>query len=303
MVKGYKLSKINIAGLLGAKALLEFVEDAKSQVEVCKELVRRGSKLKSSQRYEVLLKLGDLLRKETRDADGALAAYQQIVSESISKKRTLMGKIGVADVLFQLKKEYDKALEMYQAIAKDYRDVSLAYCRLAQIRTGDVWRERGDYTKALEAYVKSRKMRRLIGHLDKALERGQLAMTIEAYLREKEHKAALKKLDLWDWEYPEDKLTGYPSILRAKANYGLGKFDNVIEDLTSLVKVNSGEDVEKPSNYLAEAKYMIAYAFLRQKKYKESAEMMQRVIDEHPESDLLKKAQEVIDRCQKQLGK
>jgi tetratricopeptide (TPR) repeat protein len=303
VIKSYKFDKLNTAGLLGALALLEFVGDAKPQVKVCRELVERSSKLKSSQRYDVLLKLGDLLRKEVKDADGALKAYQQIVNESITKKRTLMGKIGVADVTFQLKKEYDKAFKMYEEIIEKYRDISLAYCRLAQIRIGDIWREQGDYTKSLEAYEKTKKMRRLIGHLDKALERGQLAITIEAYLREKEYEPSLKKLDLWDWEYPEDKLTGYPSLLRAKANYGLGKFDDVIEDLTSLVKVNSGKDVEKPSNYLAEAKYMIAYAMLRQEKYKETVEIMERLIKEHPESDLLKKAQEVIDQCRKQLGK
>ncbi len=31
--------------------------------------------------------------------------------------------------------------------------------------------------------------------------------------------------------------------------------------------------------------------------------MMGNLIDKHPESDLLKKAQEVIDQCKKQLGK
>ena len=303
IAKSYNFDKLSTNSLLGAKALLDFVEDQESLVRVCRELVKRDRELKSAQRYEVLLKLGDLLRKETRDADGALEAYQRIIDESISKKRTLMGKIGVADVRFQLKKEYDKALEIYSEIIENYRDVSLAYCRLAQIRIGDVWRERGDYTKSLESYQKASKMRRLVGHLDKALERGQLAMTVEAYLRQKEHKEALKKLDLWDWEYPEDKLSGYPSILRAKANYGLHKFDEVIEDLTSLVRVNSGEDVRKPSNFLAEAKYMIGYALLRKEEYKEASEAMERLIKEHPETDLLDKAKEVIEQCRKQLGK
>ena len=108
---------------------------------------------------------------------------------------------------------------------------------------------------------------------------------------------------MWDWEYPEDKLSGYPSILRAKANYGLSKFDIVVEDLSSLVLVNSGEDVPKRSNYLAEAKYMIAYAFLRQEKYDDSINMMERVTKEHPECDLIDKAKEVIEQCKKYLGK
>jgi len=214
-----------------------------------------------------------------------------------------MGKIGVADVHFQLKQEYDKALEIYAEVVEKYEDVSLAYCRLAQIRIGDVRREQGDYKKALEAYEKAKKMRRLVSHLDDSLKRGELAMTIEAYLRQNEHDAALKKLDLWDWEYPEDKLSGYSSILRAKANYGLKKFDEVIKDLTSLVKVNAGPDVPTRSNYLAEAKYMTGYALLRQKKYQEASETLESMIDEHPESDLLDKAREVLDQCRKQLGK
>jgi tetratricopeptide (TPR) repeat protein len=237
------------------------------------------------------------------DAEGALKAYQQIVDESVSRKRTMMGKIGVADVHFQLKQEYDKALEIYKEVVDKYGDVSLAYCRLAQIRIGDIWREQGNYKKALETYEKAKKMRRLVGHLDESLKRGELAMTIEAYLRQNEDKTALKKLDLWDWEYPEDKLSGYSTILRAKANYGLKKFDEVIKDLTSLVKVNSGPDVPKRSNYLAEAKYMTGYALLRQKKYREASETLQRMIDEHPESDLLDKAKEVLDQCRKQLNK
>jgi tetratricopeptide (TPR) repeat protein len=289
--------------MLAASSLLEFVEDYDSQVEVLKALVAQGARLSSAQRYDVLLKLGDLLRKESKDAEGALKAYQQILDESISRKRTLMGKIGVADVLFQLKQEYDKALEIYQEVIDKFQDVSLAYCRLAQIRVGDVRREQGDYKKASEAYDKAKEMRRLVSHLDDSLKRGELAMTIEAYLRQNEHDAALKKLDLWDWEYPEDKLSGYSSILRAKANYGLKKFDEVIKDLTSLAKVNSGPDVPSRSNYLAEAKYMTGYALLRQKKYKEASETIQRMIDEHPESDLLDKAGEVLDQCRKQLGK
>jgi tetratricopeptide (TPR) repeat protein len=298
----YDLAKLKTDGLLGDLALLEFVEDSKSQVAVCRELLKRGSDLNSSRRYDVLLKLGDTLRKELRDADGAMEAYQQMLKESMSRRNTLMGKLGVADVHFQLRKEYDKALEIYEEIIKGFKDISLAYCRLAQIRIGDVWRERGDYAKALEAYEKSAEMRRLVGRVDESLKRGELAMIVESYVRNDEHAEALKKLDLWDWEYPEDKLTGYSSILRAKANYGLQRFDDVIEDLQALVKVNSGKDVPKRSNYLAEAKYMIAYALLRQEKYKEAADMMQRVIDEHPESDLLEKAKEVISQCRKQLG-
>jgi len=300
--KSQVLEKLETRNLLGAMALLDFAKDTDSLTKVCKELARRDKELKLAQRYDVLLKLGDLLRKETRDADGAMAAYEQIVKESISRKRILMGKIGVADVTFQLKKDYDKALKLYKELIDKYRDVSLAYCRLAQIRIGDVRREQGDYAKALDSYEKARGMRRLIGHLDDSLERGQLAMTIEAYIREREYDAALKKLDMWDWEYPEDKLSGYPSILRAKANYGLNKFDLVVEDLTSLVKVNSGENVPKRSNYLAEAKYMIAYAYLRQEKYDKSIEAMEQVITEHPESDLVEKAKEVIEQCKKQLG-
>ena len=302
-VRNYKWNRLGIKSLMAASTLLEFVEDYDTQTEVLKALAAQGARLSSAQRYDVLLKLGDLLRKESKDAEGALKAYQQIVDESVSRKRTMMGKIGVADVHFQLKQEYDKALKIYEEVVEKYGDVSLAYCRLAQIRIGDIWREQGDYKKALEAYEKAKKMRRLVGHLDESLKRGELAMTIEAYLRQNEDKAALKKLDLWDWEYPEDKLSGYSTILRAKANYGLKKFDEVIKELTSLVNVNSGPDVPKRSNYLAEAKYMIGYALLRQKKYKEAAETLQRMIDEHPESDLLDKAKEVLDQCRKQLGK
>lgn len=303
IAKTYAMAGLDTKSLFGAMKLLDFIDEKESQVAILTELIKRGTELKSAQRYEVLLKLADLLRKESRDADAALEAYQRIINESVSKKRTLMGKLGVADVHFQLKKDYEKAIGIYTEIIEKYSDVSLAYCRLAQIRIGDIWRERGDYAKALESYQKSKKMRRLIGHTDSSLERGQLAITIEAYLREKEHEPALKKLDLWDWEYPEDKLTGYPSILRAKANYGLQKFDDVIEDLSSLVRVNSGEEVPNPSNYLAEAKYMIAYALLRQQKYKEATGMMEQLMGEHPESDLLDKAKEVIEQCRRQLGK
>ncbi len=297
--KDYDWDKLNTKGLLGALALYKFAGDIDAQVQICEALIKHGSELKSKQRYKVLLQLGDLLRNERRDADGALAAYQQIIDETTSKKRMLMGQIGVADVTFQLKKEYDKALKIYQEIIEKYKEVSLPYCRLAQIRIGDLWRERGHYNNALVAYQKSHDLRRGAQHVDESLRRGELAIAAESYLRRNNYEAALKKLDLWDWEFPEDKLSGYPSILRARARCGLQKFDRAIEDLNSLVKANSGDTGGHRSNYLAEAKFIIAYALLKQEKYQAAAQAAQQMIKEHPESDLLQKARDLLEQARK----
>ena len=184
----------------------------------------------------------------------------------------------------------DKLAEtLFQRVISQYGSVTAAQAmRDARIGLGDVWRIRGDYTKAREAYeiAGTRSSRRAGGIV---LARGDLARHVEDYVRSRNLSAASEKLDEWADRFPTDKLAGYWSFLRVKMLMERKDYPAVIKEATVLARVNP------TSHYVPQLLMLAAKAHRQAGQGQQAVAALKRLIAEYPESSLAAEAAKAIE--------
>lgn len=185
--------------------------------------------------------------------------------------------------------EADKAMAIFSQSIKKYSALTTDQSiRDARIGMGDVWRLKGEYAKALEAY-KSAGVARGSSYEKQAVRKGDLARHAEDYIRQGMFNDARDFLDRWEWEFPADKLEGFSTLLRVRLALGQKDYAAAAEQAEGLVRVNFR------SNYAAELLMLASRAYKAGRKDEQARAALRRIVKSYPESPLAADAR-------KQLG-
>jgi tetratricopeptide (TPR) repeat protein len=291
IVGGYALEKLSTKQLRAAWALFHFggEEYAREEVRCLEAILRKQKGLSTWELHKAHLRLGHLYLRELKNTAGARKAFDGLVGKGYGVRWEVAGRFGIARVLYRLEKKPEEALKALKAIVGEYNEWKYGEVRLAQILMGDIHRERGELAEALSAYRKAGQL--LAEKPDPTLARvkkGAYQARAENFMLRKEFRQALVEIDAWELEFPEEKLTGASSVLKARCNLKLGRYDEVIRDLRALLAVN-----EKGSAS-PRALLLLGEAYGNRGDRKSAAKAYQDLIDGFPESGLVKKAKEAI---------
>ena len=192
---------------------------------------------------------------------------------------SLAGRIAVKEL-----NEDQTALRLFEQVVENFASMPRAKgVREAKIGIGDIWRTRGNFEKAMDAYRSAGPLSSGTP-LSPALQRGNLARHAEDLLRREQLDLALEYVDTWERELPIDRLIGYSTLFRVLALKGMKQYRQAIWEAGALVKVN-------PSSVYSARLLMLAAESCKELGDEgKRAELLTRVVRDYPESPLAAKA-------------
>jgi TolA-binding protein len=214
-VAAYNFATLDTRSLTAAVSLMDHEEMSKGVVAAASELLKRQG-FGDAQAHRFGMVLGEHLLKLGRFPD-AVAAYRQVEDRIKSAPQKAETASHIIAVLLGDLRRYDDAEKECQRILKTYATAGAdAALRRAHIGLADIWRHRGDGDKARKEYKAAADIKVVSYPPNEAAVRiGTLARNVEEYTRQKEWQWAFKFIDDWAWEFPQDKLLGNWSFLRA----------------------------------------------------------------------------------------
>jgi tetratricopeptide (TPR) repeat protein len=291
--KKYDLNRMDTASLESASALWFILEDVDGQIATARALLARP-KLSVPLYFEQAMRLQRLLREQKKDPDDALAvltAAEERVKDDKNRRAKILREIG--DVYYYHKNDLDRALLEYDKVVGRYFGLEDNIVRVTKIRIGDIMRERGNYEKAARNYADAERVR-----IDKwkpeqqPVRLGMLVHATEDFLRRGNAAEARKWLEIWEWEFPVERLRGQSSILRAKIALLEKNVPEAVKQLEALVRVNP------ESQYTGEALFMLAKQALTEDDKEKAKKLLSDLVDNHPESEMAPKADEMLTQLE-----
>ena len=291
ILKGYQFDKMSSPHLMNAALIFDELGKYESLIPVCKVLLQRSRDIGERPIFDHCMFLGKAYKDHKKLYDDAVAVYRfgEITVSDVTLKAKLCQQIG--DVFFYYLDKYDSALEHYTKILDRYAKATDNVVRLAQIRIGDVYRKQGDSSRAAEAYAQAQKMqiRKREYEID-VVKLGSFSHSVEDYIRRRELKEARKHLDVWEWEYPEEKLAGLSSILRGKL---------AVQEKNHAEAIKQFEDLVRGSpkcNYADEALMLAADSYLALGDKQKARETLERMQAAYPESSFQEDAKKKLEQ-------
>jgi len=303
VVSGYDYSRLSTRDLKQAVQLYRFKERKDLMVPVYREMVRRKNDLSEREYFDSVTKLGDLLLREgeKKDAGEAHSLFQDLVDHRPQVRdfwRTF-AQYGVAAVEFTLKGDGKSALRRVDELLKGKDNLPKHVTRRAFVLRGDILREEGIASEAREAYLESKKY--LFDSpepKDMAARRGAYGTSVENYIHRREFDAASKELEEWEMYFPEDKLSGYMSVLRARLwMYDTSKYKRIIRELKAVLTCSPD------SNYADEAMLLIGKTYIKQRNYKAAKAAFELFKVKYPESPLMSEAERLAKNADRAATK
>ncbi len=182
----------------------------------------------------------------------------------------------------------DRAMSIFARAIKKYAALTTHRAiREAKIGIGDVWRHRGNYDKAAEAYRASGAVKG-DAKMKPAVRKGDLARHAEDYLRRRLFDDAAGALDKWEYEFPTDKLEGFSTLIRAKLATSRKQYAAAARQAQILIRVNPR------SHYAPELLMLSAEAYTKMRKTDLARKTFRRIVKDYPESPLAAKAKKMI---------
>jgi TolA-binding protein len=179
------------------------------------------------------------------------------------------------------KEDLQKALDLFDGVVRKYDALTtVPAIRQAKIGMGDVWRLRGDYQKARDAYTDARPKSADDQNVSDSISKGDYARHVEDYLRNKDFVGAHDFLDKWEEAYPIDKLEGYWSLLKTKLCMAEDKPANAAAEASVLVSVNAF------SNYAPELLMIENEAYIKLKDPAKAKAALEMIVEKYKESPL-----------------
>jgi len=288
-IRKYDFERMSTSSLETASALFFLLNDVDGQIATARILIARP-KLSVPLYFEQAMRLQQLLRDQKKDPDGALAvlaAAETKVKSDKNRRAKILREIG--DVYYYHKRDLDRALLEYDKVVGRYFGLEDNIVRVTKIRIGDIMRERGNYEKAARNYADAERVR-----IDKwtaeqqPVRLGMLVHATEDFLRRGDATEARKWLEIWEWEFPVERLRGQSSILRAKIALLEQNVPEAVKQLEALVRVNP------ESQYAGEALFMLAKQALTQNDKEKAKKLLTDLVEKHPESEMAPKADELL---------
>ena len=285
LVAGYDFTQADPADIAAAVALFQRAGMAKAVIRAGDALVKRDAAPP-----EVLQDAVPVY------ADALAAAGESARAVAACLKAAEMTKDPAAGAIVTVKGgrvalaagEADRAGAIFEQAIKKYAAATTHEAiREARIGTGDVWRIKGDYKKAMEAYDVARPAGKE-GDEKLAVRKGDLTRHVEDYTQRKMFADAAEYLELLEQEFPADKLEGFSSLLRVRLEMAQKRYAPAAEEAEVLVRVNP------QSNYAPELLMLAAEAYAAGGKKDVAARTLQRVADNYPESPLAAQAKKKL---------
>lgn len=222
-------------------------------------------------------------RMADRASDALLKAAKMTTAPDAAAEMTARaGRVALND------DKADRAMRIFTQTIEKYAALTThSAIRDAKIGIGDVWRLRGNYDKAAEAY-RSAGYIKGDAKMKPAVRKGNLARHAEDYLRRRLFDDAAETLDKWEYEFPADKLEGFSTLIRAKLAMERKQYADAARQAEQLAKVNPR------SNYAPELLMLAAKAYTAMGKNDLAQKTLQRVVKYYPESPLAAKAEKAI---------
>jgi tetratricopeptide (TPR) repeat protein len=294
LAKTYDWDKMPTPSLEAAASFYFLLEDKDGQLATAGALSARPQ-VSDALYFEQVMRLQALLRdykKEPNEALKLLAAAENRLKNDKNLRAKILREVG--DVYYFYKNDLDRALLEYDKVVGRYFGLEDNIVRVTKIRIGDIMRERGNYDKAAANYAEAERLR-----LDKwsptqiPMRQGALVLATEDFLRRGDAVEARKWVEIWEWEFPLERLRGQSTVLRARiALLEKNKFE-AQKQLEALVRVNP------ESQYIGEALYMLAELALGAKENGKAKGLLKEIVDKHPESEMVPKAEELLQKMEK----
>ncbi len=202
--------------------------------------------------------------------------------------KALLGVLA-GDVILADLRDGDRAMAAYQGVLDSYDTaIGVGPALQAHAGVGNVWRLRGDYDRALQAYQRaqmgSATHANTSTNTQNPIRRGNVAYEAEAHIQAGDYDRADDVLDRWEMALPTDRLTGYSTLLRVRLLGATEQWTGVINEAEDLVRVNP------QSLYAPHLLGAAAGAHLKCGAAAEARECLERLIAEYPESALAAEA-------------
>ncbi len=284
-VKKYNFARLDPGSLEAAALFFFLLEDVDGQIMAARALLAR-EQIPPPLYFEQAMRLQVLLREKKNDPDGALTVLKA-ADERVKADKNLRAKIlrEIGDVYYYHMHDLDRALLEYDKVVGRYFGLEDNIVRITKIRIGDIMRERGDYQKAAKNYEEAERLR-----IDtwtpqqQPVRLGTLVHATEDFLRRGDAAEARKWIEIWDWEFPLERLRGQSSLLRARIALLERNVPEAVKQLEALVRVNP----ESP--YVGDALWMLAEQALAQKQSDKATLLLKDLVDKHPDSEMAPKA-------------
>ena len=285
ILKDYQFENMPTDHLVLAARIFESLEKPEEIVAVCSVLYQRGKTLDDKTFVHHCLLLGRHLREVEGQAKSALGVFAsaQRRTKDVTMKARLANELG--DVYYYFLDDLDSALRQYSRTLKTFGKADVVQLRIAQIRVGDIYRSKGDYKAALNAYeTAGAKPASRTTDLVASARRGSFPRTVEDYIRRKLFKEAHQALNDWDWEFPTDRLIGYSALLRARLALAEENKKEAVKQAQELIRVN------KDSEYADDLLLFLVDFYLGEGKLDKALATITQLLDGYPASDLQEQA-------------
>jgi tetratricopeptide (TPR) repeat protein len=285
IVAGYDFARLDAACFGSVVELLRRGRRRKDLLRAGDALVKRDAAPAAVLRSAVPTYADLLARKDPAQAVAVLLKAAEMTDDpaagadlTVRAGRAALdaGEVDKAETIFT------QAIEKYAALTTDES------IRAARVGLGDVWRRRGEYDKALAAYKLAGPVKRT-AYEKEVVRKGDLARHAEAYLGTGKLHDAEDFLDRWEWEFPEDRLAGFSTLLRVRLAVARRSPARAAELAERLVRVNPR------SNYAPELLKTAAEAYQAQDKADLARRTLERIVKGYPESPLAAEAKKRLE--------
>ena len=278
IVAGYDLTAMNGATLAVATDLFKRAGDTDSLLRAGHAFVSLTAADRKEIEFVVPLYAEALVGVDAPDR--AVAALLKGAAMNKSPATRAMLSVQAGRVALDRLNDTARAQQIFSDVIKKYAVLTTSKdVRQARIGMGDVWRARGDYDRAVQAYAAAR------GRSDiKAgrapIVKGDLARHVEDYLRKRDLLSAEEYLGKWEDTFPEDKLEGYWSTMAVRLAMTRKQYAAAVREIEVLVHVNPG------SNYAAELLMMSVEPYGKLGEPTKAKAALRRIAEKYPESPL-----------------
>jgi tetratricopeptide (TPR) repeat protein len=286
-VAGYEFAKLSARSNAEAMLLLHRGRQIEAMLRAGKALLKRdkapGLLLPDAMApyVEAMTAAGKEL-----DAAGDLLTGAKIATTPDASARLM---VDAARILLRRGKT-TRSLQVFEAVVSKYATLTTAPAiREARIGIGDVWRAGGDTEKASAAYEKAGD-KPYHSHKKPAVEKGDFARHVEAYLRQRKYDDAETYLKRWAMAYPDEKLGGYWSLMAVRLHMGRKQYSRAVLEAEILARVSPR------SNHVPQLLMLAADAYLALEAPKKAATTWKRVVTDYAESPLALKAAEKLEQ-------
>lgn len=286
----YPYEALDMSSLQAAAGTFLVLEDTDGELATARALFNRGTQLAEDYFFEQAMLLQSLLRDQKKDPDEALKVLDA-VEERVKGNKNLRAKTlrERGDVYYFYKHDLDRALLEYDKVVGRYFGLEDNIVRVTKLRIGDIQRERGNYEKAATNYTDADRLRLTTYTLEQApVRQGVIIHAAEDFLRRGIADEARKWVEIWEWEFPLERLRGQSTVMRVRIALLDKNVEEAKKQLEALVKVNPD------SQYAGEALFLLADLYEKEKAGDKANALLKEIVDKHPDSEFAPKAEEKL---------